>query len=56
MNFTAANLLGPNQDPVWFELYQAKKEYGLADLSPKSMNDFVHQMVTDDSLFQRYYT
>ena len=40
--------------PVWFELYQAKKEYGLTDLSPASMNELFNQLVTNDELFQLY--
>lgn len=40
MNLTVANEEGPDRDPIiWFELYQAKKEYSLTDLSPTSMND-----------------
>jgi len=54
MNLTVANEFGANRDPVWFELYQAKKEYGLADLSPASMDDLFNRMLTNDSLFQLY--
>jgi len=54
MNLTVANEFGPNRDPVWFELYQAKKEYGLADLSPASMDDLFNRLLTDDALFQLY--
>jgi sphingomyelin phosphodiesterase len=45
MNLTDANLKGSEVDPIWFELYQAKEEYGLADLTP----------LTDDALFQLYF-
>ena len=55
MNLTAANLQGPGRNPVWFELYQAKKEYGLTDLSPKSMDNFFQRMLNDDALFQLYF-
>ena len=54
MNLTVANEFGPNRDPVWFELYQAKKEYGLANLSPASMDDLFNRLLTDDALFQLY--
>ena len=54
-NLTAANIQGPGRNPVWFEFYQAKNEYGLADLSPKSMDNFFQRMLTDDALFLRYY-
>jgi sphingomyelin phosphodiesterase len=55
MNLTAANLAGAAQNPVWFELYQAKTEYGLADLSPKSMDDLFLRLVNDADLFQLYF-
>ncbi|KAK4018537.1 hypothetical protein OUZ56_000587 [Daphnia magna] len=55
INLTAANLLGSSEDPVWFELYHAKKEYDLADLSPDSMHKFFQRMLVDDVLFQKYF-
>jgi sphingomyelin phosphodiesterase len=55
MNLTAANLLGPSVDPVWFELYQMKQEYQLDDLSPNGMSVFFRRMLVDDALFQRYF-
>lgn len=55
MNLTDANLKGSEVDPVWFELYQAKQEYGLDDLSPQSMDALFQRMVTDDALFQLYF-
>lgn len=55
INLTAANLLGSSEDPVWFELYHAKKEYDLADLSPDSMHEFFQRMLVDDVLFQKYF-
>lgn len=54
MNLTDANLQGPTHEPEWFEMYQAKKEYNLRDLSPKSVDDFFQRMLTDDELFQKY--
>lgn len=55
MKLTAANLLGPSVDPVWFELYQMKQEYQLDDLSPNGMSVFFRRMLVDDALFQRYF-
>ncbi|XP_046446656.1 sphingomyelin phosphodiesterase-like [Daphnia pulex] len=55
MNLTDSNLKGSEVDPVWFELYQAKQEYGLDDLSPQSMDTLFQRMVTDDALFQLYF-
>ena len=55
MNLTAANLLGPSVDPVWFELYKMKQEYKLDDLSPNSLNVFFQRLLVDDALFQRYF-
>ena len=55
MNLTAANGLGSSVDPVWFELYRAKQEYDLEDLSSESMNAFFHRMLADEELFQRYF-
>lgn len=55
MNLTEANLIGPTEDPVWFKLYEAKEEYGLSDLTPKSVDGLVKRMIKDDDLFQLYY-
>ncbi|XP_032779473.2 sphingomyelin phosphodiesterase [Daphnia magna] len=55
MNLTVANAQDPSIDPVWFELYQAKRDYALTDLSPRSMDAFYQQLVTDDALFQMYF-
>ena len=55
MNLTEANLLGPTEDPLWFKLYEAKEEYGLPDLSAKSIDGLVNRMITDDDLFHSYY-
>lgn len=55
MNLTEANLRGPEQDPVWSELYQAKEEYGLTDLSPSSIESLIQNMLKDEALFQRYF-
>lgn len=54
-NLTEANLQGSAVSPVWFELYQAKQEYGLADLTPASMDGLFQRMLTDDALFQLYF-
>ncbi|KZS07062.1 Uncharacterized protein APZ42_029601 [Daphnia magna] len=55
MNLTLANLKGPTHLPEWFELYQAKKEYALTDLSPKTVDGFFSRMLDDDALFQLYF-
>ena len=55
MNLTEANLRGPDQDPSWSELYRAKEEYGLADLSPSSIETLVQRMLKDEALFQLYF-
>lgn len=55
INLTAANSIGSSEDPVWFELYHAKNEYDLVDLSPDSMNKFFHRMLVDDILFEKYF-
>ena len=55
MNLTQANQKGPMHLPEWFELYQAKKEYVLTDLSPKTVDDFFSRMLNDDALFQLYF-
>jgi sphingomyelin phosphodiesterase len=55
MNLTEANEKGPMHLPEWFELYQAKKEYALADLSPKEIDEFFSRMLNDDALFQLYF-
>lgn len=55
MNLTDVNLKGPGVSPVWTELYQAKKEYGLADLTPASMDGLFQRMLTDDAVFGLYY-
>ena len=54
-NVTEANLAGSDKNPRWFELYQAKKEYGLKDLSPQSMDNLFERMLTDEDLFERFF-
>ena len=54
-NSTAANAMGSAKEPEWFELYQAKKEYNLTDLSPSSMDELIQQMLTEDHLFELYF-
>ncbi len=55
MNLTVANAQDPSISPVWFELYQAKRDYGLTDLSPRLMDVFYQRLVTDDALFRLYF-
>ncbi len=44
MDLVKANAEG---SPTWEKLYDMKTEYGLADLSPKSMLDLSKRMLTD---------
>jgi len=53
MNLTAANA-EPEKEPSWSQLYEARSDYGLNDLSPASMNEFFNRMVANDALFQVY--
>ena len=61
MNLTAANLAAKSAtnklelDPEWEELYQARAEYGIADLSPKQLDDFLNRLVSDNALSQLYF-
>ena len=55
MNLTDANIKGLGVSPDWTQLYQAKQEYGLADLTPTSMDGLFQRMLTDDALFQLYF-
>lgn len=55
MDLPAANEQGPSVDPEWTELYSAKAEYELTDLSPRSMDKLFQRLVADDNLFQLYY-
>ncbi|XP_038220094.1 sphingomyelin phosphodiesterase-like [Zerene cesonia] len=45
-NLTEANLT-PGKRPHWFQLYDLKNTYGIQDLSPTTLNNLVHSMVTD---------
>lgn len=55
MNLTKANEAGPAQPPEWFDLYSARKEYSLTDLSPKSVNNLFSRMLNDEALFHLYF-
>lgn len=55
MNLTEANIHGPKKSPNWCELYQARKEYGLSDLSPRSVNSLFYKMLEDKTLFNKYF-
>lgn len=55
LNLTVANAEVPSVNPVWSELYQAKQEYGLTDLSPRSMEALYQRLIIDDVLFQSYF-
>ncbi|CAH0407381.1 unnamed protein product [Chilo suppressalis] len=53
-NLTEANLT-PKKRPRWFLLYNMTDSFGIGDLSPKTMNNLVQSMVTDQQqLLDRY--
>lgn len=58
-NLTEANLR-PNRPPHWFQLYDMKNTFSLADLSAASMDDLVHRMVTNNrhllDLYAAFYS
>ena len=51
-NLTEANSVG---QPIWYQLYSAKENYGLKSVRPEDMYDFVLRMAADDALFQQFY-
>ena len=55
MNLTKANEVGPTQPPEWFDLYSAKSEYSMKDLSPKSIDNLFTRMLKDSELFNLYF-
>lgn len=53
-NLTEANLT-PNRRPHWFQLYDMKNSFRLTDLSPASIDNLVHRMVsTERNLLELY--
>ena len=53
-NLTEANA-SPDAEPKWMELHDLVKEYGLPDLSPKSMDDFVTNRMYNDKDLEGLY-
>jgi len=52
-NLTEANS-SPTSLPEWKELHDLKTEYGMSDLSPASMSDFITRMYNDVDLESLY--
>ena len=55
MDLEVANFYGDRREPDWFELYRAKNEYELSDLSPTSMDSLFNRMLVDSRLFSVYF-
>jgi len=53
MNLTQANA-NPDAEPVWEELHDMVKEYGLFDMSPSSMKNFTERMYQNSTLASQY--
>lgn len=54
MNLTEANET-PDVSPKWTELHDLINEYGLADMSPSSMEDFFSRMYSTDGELASLY-
>lgn len=54
-NLTEANL-NPDRNPVWFKQYTFAEKFGLSDLSPATMNDFVFRMARDQNTLKDVWT
>lgn len=52
-NLTDANL--PNSKPHWQKMYSFKEEYGLDDLSPRSLDQLVTRFAKDKNLLTKYW-
>ena len=52
MNLTEANKVGKI---TWKKLYSASEEYGLTEVTPKSMLQLANKIATDEKYFNRYY-
>ncbi|CAJ0945272.1 unnamed protein product, partial [Mesorhabditis belari] len=50
----AANQNG--QEPNWQLEYKTKQDYQMTDLSPKSWNELIKRLETDDTLFNKFHT
>jgi hypothetical protein len=50
---TAANAQGEHEFPTWFRQSSLREDFNLTDLSPQTMNNFVHQMLKDPVVFDK---
>lgn len=53
-NLTEANRT-PDRTPVWFKSYSMKDAYGLDNLSPENIHQFVEQMFNDEEKYCLYW-
>jgi sphingomyelin phosphodiesterase len=53
-NLTEANM-NPARRPIWEKLYSFRTDFGLADLSPASLNELVFRMAADHDLLQQHW-
>ena len=52
----AANAAGSGVRPEYFKLYSAKADLGMANLYPADWDDLARRMVTDDELYDQFFT
>jgi sphingomyelin phosphodiesterase len=56
-NLTAANLNpSPSGKPEWQTLYSLKKDFGLADLSPASLNGLTTRLAQEPELLKKHWS
>ena len=53
-NLTAANIAGPDQEPIWYKLYSAPQDLGMENLFPSEYEQLVRRMVVDDELYEQF--
>ena len=53
-NMTAANIAGPDQEPIWYKLYSAPEDLGMENLFPADYDDYVRRMAVDDELYAQF--
>lgn len=44
-----------NERPTWFKSYSFKAEYGVPELSAKSLNNWLHAALNNETLVNKYY-
>lgn len=54
-NLTEANIHGKEQRPRWFKEYSFRDEFGIKDLSPKSVDDLFERFARDPELLRKYH-